>query len=61
MSLARGLQTVIYRFLPEPEMSNPPNVSIVGIGNLLSDEMTTFSMPEIPEADQVRGLDSLRV
>jgi hypothetical protein len=60
MSLARGLQTVIYRFLPEPEMSNLPNVLILGIGNLLSDEKATISMPEIPEANQVQGLDGFR-
>lgn len=35
MSLARGLQTVIYRSQPESEMSNLPNVLILGIGNLL--------------------------
>jgi hypothetical protein len=35
MGLARGLQTVIYRSLPESEMSSLPNVLILGIGNLL--------------------------
>jgi hypothetical protein len=64
MSLARGLQTVVYRSLPESEMSSLPNVLILGIGNLLrADEgfgvraLPSFSIPVVSAAGKCHKME----